>query len=150
MNDIERKKKAIIALKDVDCKVLRVIVPGLCDGWQLHKEIAVAWAMGAKIQYKKSGVKWINWPYPSFNENGEYRIEPETITINGREINAPWRTRNRGEFYWWVTLSGDLIESKFILDGEVEPYILNRGVCWKTKEDAEAYRDAIDSFTRME
>lgn len=50
----------------------------------MHSECIIAWANGAKVQYKNFGRgPWRDAPSPSWLEECEYRIKPEPIKTVG-------------------------------------------------------------------
>lgn len=42
-----------------------------------HKDLIIAWANGAKIQYRTAGDGWESASTPTWRESYEYRIKPQ-------------------------------------------------------------------------
>ena len=58
-----------------------------------HSKLIKAWANGAVIQFKDpmSG-KWVDsWNnYPSFDENQEYRVKPDSVEADDTQLMFAW------------------------------------------------------------
>lgn len=61
-----------------------------------HYDVIVAWAAGAKIQFRRPNYIWEDWENqhtPGFSEDFEYRIKPEPRQMWVRpynRTNEPW------------------------------------------------------------
>ena len=74
----------------------------------------------------------------------DYRIKPNTITIGGKELNAPMRVAPvMGNQYWVPCLGDKCMNSYAWADDEVDTLYLGTGLCFSTEADAKAVADAF-------
>ena len=85
-----------------------------------HYDTIIAWANGAKIQYKNYLDSWVTTPTPNFSEDTEYRVIKETKKV-----------KKMVKVEGWVNVYSDM----FI------------GDLYQTQEDAEKYRVSIPHKT---
>ncbi len=83
---------------------------------------------------------------------GFFRIKPDTITINGREVPAPTRTAPRARSAYWLPdlFSPERARLRAWADIELEFNLLHGGLVHLTEEAARAHAEALLSFTRRE
>jgi hypothetical protein len=74
-----------------------------------HRDLIIAWANGAEIQYKPQNT-WIDLSSPSWNYSFEYRIKPEVI-----RYRVALRTKQTG---YWTSNADNEIEEKDIEDSD--------------------------------
>lgn len=82
----------------------------------------------------------------------QFRIKPDTITINGREVPAPIKVALKdGQDYWYAGLGGaeDWDKDTWI-SHEVDDARLSRGLIHLSEEAARQHAEALLSFTRSE
>jgi hypothetical protein len=65
----------------------------------IHYDLIIAYANGAKFQYRVSDKdEWVDCAYPSFSEEYQYQVKPETIKYRvGLFANCEYSVEN--EFY---------------------------------------------------
>lgn len=95
-----------------------------------------------------AAVGWVECsPLLAFNETVEYRLKPQTISINGFEVPEPLRsfpTYGTPYFIIDLPLVGDLVWT----DSSDEYSWLKAGIIHLTREAAEKHLEALLSFTK--
>lgn len=86
------------------------------------------------------------------NPRYEFRIKPETITINGHEVPAPMRgPLGDGQEYWLTDPAKDLMCALMQWTGSDFDFVwLTRGLIHLTEDAAIAHAEALLSFTRSD
>ena len=72
------------------------------NGPHKHRECIIAWANGAKIEYR-NGDEWVVWPSPvtpPFYENVDYRIKPDPKPTQEQVI--AWAREAGAEITDWI------------------------------------------------
>lgn len=131
-----------------------------------HKYAAIlrAIADGKTIQVRVAGGGWANegsgYVLRSLTDRlfnpDDFRIKPETITINGREVPKPEsKAPAEGTTYFVVYLIGTsddylVLECDWRTAGIPNQAVLRRGLIHLTREAAQAHAEALLSFTPQE
>ena len=91
------------------------------------------------------GMPCVDWD----DKDAEFRFAPETVIINGIEINAPLRVRpNSGDKCYVTSINPEkVIFTKWILSDNLL-YLFREGFIFATKEDAQACMDAMKAPLR--
>lgn len=118
-----------------------------------HAKILRAIADGKNVQSLNESGHWADaslyelaiWP------KLKYRVEPETITINGREVPEPVREPSPSAEYWCVDLHSTMFTHRHdFYNDETLKYCLKLGLVHLTREAAIAHAEALLSFTRSD
>ena len=103
-----------------------------------------AMADGKEVQFKCDG-EWLTKACPNFVYGVELRIAPETIIVNGFEIEAPMKEAPEiDDIVHIADPSNDFLYDYFNWNGS--PFccnILSRGLCHKTRSAAIAHAKAM-------
>jgi hypothetical protein len=103
-----------------------------------------------EVRYKGS-IRWYDLTKPFFNDDREYRLKPETITINGKEYAAPLRVApNLDTEYWTVCFcNGAFMAYESIWENHrIDNGRFNAKNCFATHEDCQAVADAFSAILR--
>jgi hypothetical protein len=122
---------------------------------------AIADGKTVQMRSRLRPTTWHDEPTPFeylSDELFEWRIKPETITINGHEVPAPVREPlENGQVYWQVSLGNDDMCFQYAWRGDysgdmllLKRGLLKRGLIHLTREAAIAHAEALLSFTRID
>jgi len=120
--------------------------------------IAIAHGKTVQMRRKKHAEEWRTPENPlcflgdSCVDGYEWRVKPETITINGHEVPCPVREPlEKGQVYWCVAPDSDTYTDTFLWgDDDLDKRLLRRGLIHLTKEAAVAHAEALLSFARSD
>jgi hypothetical protein len=123
----------------------------------LHQEWYEAFGRGEDVQYlsgNRQDIATNNWQdldsgrhvICAFDDqNWQFRLKPQTITIGSRTINKPISVKPELNQQFYVT--DLLLSEKYNLflwrDSKSDNLLFNRNLCHLTKEDAIAMTDAL-------
>jgi hypothetical protein len=120
-------------------------------------DILIAIARGKTVQMRnalRESKIWHDEPTPFeylSDDRFEWRIKPETITINGHEVPAPVRESSPDVEYWCVDLNSKMRAHRNDFYGdETQERCLKLGLVHLTQEAAIAHAEALLSFTRSD
>lgn len=110
-------------------------------------------AEGKKLQWKASAGDWMSQSHEEtlgeiasdMYGPGRYRLEPRTITINGREIEAPVQVDEVEESSWFIGDRGAVLPS----EAYAKSYLCELaeiGRVFRSRDSAQAASDAITSL----
>jgi hypothetical protein len=133
MNHIELTKE-LLKLNDEALRYVRR------EEIATHRALAEAYVNGEELQCSLYGKNWTTVVCPpTFSLKPEqYRIKPRTININGYEVPEPVRNP---KIVCPVEMRYSRLSSFHITLGE-------GGLLFKTRDDCQAYCDAVLSFTK--
>lgn len=111
-------------------------------------------ADGKKVQWQGSSGVWMLQSHEESLQEiaadsyipGRYRLAPRTITINGREIEAPIDQIKSGEPCYCTDVSGAMTAVRFSEEDIKHRFALVKGRLFSTPEAA---RDAFDAVTSL-
>ena len=110
----------------------------------------IAWADGETVQhrYNPSG-EWFDLVYPNFDADGEFRVKPNMMNINGYDVPAPHRwPLMDGQVYYRASLSLEDSYDYLVWRNEsLDKTLLAKGLIHLTKEAAIQHTKALLSFT---
>lgn len=126
-----------------------------------HADILIAIAQGKTVQMRRKGetgpdndwwesanvLQYIN------DENREFRIKPETMTINGHEVPCPVREPLAEDQDFYVVAVTQIRRPRCFRwnpDSDVMQSWLKRGLIHLTEAAAIAHAEALLSFTRSD
>lgn len=117
-------------------------------------DILQAIADGKTVQMSNEDYEWVDADlkclvnYPT----GAFRIKPETININGREVPCPVREPlQEGDVYFIANLYNEsFVTSNTWTECSAAMLWLGRGLIHLTPEAAIAHAEALLSFTRSD
>ncbi len=103
-----------------------------------------AMAEGKEVQFKCDG-EWLTKVCPNFVYGVELRIAPETIIVNGFEIEAPLKEAPEIDdvFYFADATSMFFYDRCIWNDSPFCKNALSRGICHKTRDAAIAHAKAM-------
>lgn len=103
-------------------------------------------------QFKEYNNDWIDLnkhEIPAWYENAEYRIKPRTITINGKEYNAPLNVDPEFQNKYWFVANHNvkMVADNYTWNGDTfDMSCLKNNNCFATQEDCQAVADAFNAI----
>ena len=86
---------------------------------------------------------------PGFASEFEFRRKPRKVVINGQELNAPLREAEEWQEVFWAVLHWKMVERLIFRKNDYALVnLLDTRLLFATKDDAQAFIDAILKITR--
>jgi hypothetical protein len=116
-----------------------------------HAEMQLVWLQDPSLEVEEFSLGFDSWYkcIPTWDAAKTYRFKPKTIKIGEFEINEPYCVAPKVKTLYYVPYlvgigSSNAVERWF--DAAYDKNLLAKGLCFKTKEDAELCAKAMLSL----